>query len=1850
MKTNNFTESTEKNECLETNLTETASQSGGITLETEDTLTLAGYGAAGDSTATPFTLPPDWDGEGFIPVTEIYLDTYDVSLNMGDSCQITATTYPANASNPELAWHSENPDVVSVYDGVIFARGIGTTTIYAVANDYAGIQSEPCTVSVVSGVPVTSIELSTTSAELYMGDSMELHATVYPSNASIREVNFSSPSAEATIEVLGPRSARLTGAYPGTARIIVSAKDSSNCSESCNIKVKPEIYVNGLTIVGDKLQNDCLTLQKGETATITAIVSPQNASYKEVYFTSADPSVATVRRSSGLVKGVFGGETEITATALDGSGITKKIRVVVGNTVTSPVEEEIENKVPDNIVADPVDVYSGAHLLKNTLMSLFGGQRLSLVAEYNSTRLVRGSLGVGWYHNFGKRLEICECEAYVYTSPTVFSTYKWDSQQSYFLCTSADKPGHILTVNETCEYPYVINCNWAKTEYYDIAGRLVKIVDHQGFETLLTYSDDLLTVTDSVSGKHIYLEKNSAGKIVRVYDDAGREATLSYTGDFLTQICDVNGNSLTYTYDTVGRVLTGTDANDVCFFTNTYDTYGRVLTQKDAIEGSLPTRFSYNCGTRTVINRNGKTSSRIYNSLGLLSSYTDENNNTKTYEYDVYYNVLRETDAKGNTVFKLYNYLNKPSQVADKNGNVTLFTYDDKGNVTNIRYPAIDGVVPEETFVYNDRNQMTQHTDIRGTVTLYTYDANGMPATKKVGEKAAVVYSYEAGLLKSETDARGYTTTYTHNALGQVISKTDAKGKVTTYTYDNLGNLLSMTDPCGKTVTYTYDCNNQKTSVTDANANITEYSYNGNMKNDAVTLPDNHTIRYEFDGEDRTTKVIDQANNVTNITYDDGGRIHTKRLPDNATTEYEYDAVGNVVKEINPKGGVTEKTYDKNGNVLTVTDDEGNVTAYEYNAMNKVTKVTNAASGTTVYTYSPAGDLLSETNAFGKTKTYTYDAYGNRLTATDARGNVTTYTYDANNNLLTVKDALNHLTTYTYNELNQCISVKDALNRTIHYGYDAVGRRTTVTDARGNVFTTTYDGNGNVIKTTDAKNNVISETVYNALNHPLTVTDAMGKTTTYTYNALGKVETVTDPMNHCTTFFYNARGQNTSVLDAAYCVSTKAHDLLGNVTRLAGPLGGATAYTYDDMGRLASESTTSGGTKSYEYNALSIRDKITNARGQIRETVYDKMGRPESYTSPEGTVSYTYDENNNVLTVTDSHGTITRTYDELNRVLTCTDTYGKVIRYTYDAVGNLSTLTYPDNTAVTYAYDANHNLVRVTDWANRVTSYTYDENNRVVGVTKPDGSVTTTVYDSKQRVTSTVERTAGGTVISGFEYIYDDMSKIIEEKVLANSTKMCYTYDSLGRVTKRTVKKVSDNSVISEETFAYDAAGNVTEAPECCFQYDTNNRLVVFNENTVTYDLDGNMLFNGAIACTYDSANRLISAGGHTYTYNAEDVRIRNLCSDADTTYTYDVNCELSRLLSKTTNGNTTKYVYGRGLIGEEKCNAFKTYHFDARGSTIALTNEDGNITDTLRYDTYGKLISHIGESFIIFGYNGRDGVVTDKNGLIYMRARYYSPEMKRFVNADIVAGEISNAVTLNRFAYANGNPVSFVDPFGLSPEREDTTEDEIQCGIDEYINLLCQLIAAGSEQYSNISTAEDFADAILLMSGKVKFVKKGDYIIVKGNRDILSEYGIKQTRIRADNVKKFKGIDDLLGSQSFKNAFKNSFDAPGVIIDAVGVVANTIYEVNQYESTEDKVIVGTYTATTEVVSTVASAAASAGATALATKIGAAAGTAIAPGVGTAIGIAAGFVVGIALDGLFGWIRKEYIEDIVENN
>ena len=132
---------------------------------------------------------------------------------------------------------------------------------------------------------------------------------------------------------------------------------------------------------------------------------------------------------------------------------------------------------------------------------------------------------------------------------------------------------------------------------------------------------------------------------------------------------------------------------------------------------------------------------------------------------------------------------------------------------------------------------------------------------------------------------------------------------------------------------------------------------------------------------------------------------------------------------------------------------------------------------------------------------------------------------------------------------------------------------------------------------------------------------------------------------------------------------------------------------------------------------------------------------------------------------------------------------------------------------------------------------------------------------------------------------------------------------------------------------------------------------------------------------------------------------------------------------------NTIICYYGNGLLYEDNEKGTYYHHYNNIGSTIFLTNSSGKIVEEYSYGTYGELLS--GDiSKTKYLYNGQYGIQTEINGLLYMRTRYYNPEVKRFINQDTVLGSITNSQSLNRYAYVQGNPISLVDPFGMSPEN----------------------------------------------------------------------------------------------------------------------------------------------------------------------------------------------------------------------
>jgi len=164
------------------------------------------------------------------------------------------------------------------------------------------------------------------------------------------------------------------------------------------------------------------------------------------------------------------------------------------------------------------------------------------------------------------------------------------------------------------------------------------------------------------------------------------------------------------------------------------------------------------------------------------------------------------------------------------------------------------------------------------------------------------------------------------------------------------------------------------------------------------------------------------------------------------------------------------------------------------------------------------------------------------------------------------------------------------------------------------------------------------------------------------------------------------------------------------------------------------------------------------------------------------------------------------------------------------------------------------------------------------------------------------------------------------------------------------------------------------------------------------------------------------------YSYHAENQRI----GVNQTQFMVNSQPALSQILVKEEDGQKTFYVYGLGLIGQEVDSEYTSYHFDFRGSTVALTDSSEQIVEQYKYSPYGLLLSG-DSSKTPFLFNGKYGVMTDSNNLYYMRARFYSPEIKRFINQDILLGDVFEGQTLNRYAFVTGRPVSFVDPYGLS-------------------------------------------------------------------------------------------------------------------------------------------------------------------------------------------------------------------------
>ena len=1254
-----------------------------------------------------------------------------------------------------------------------------------------------------------------------------------------------------------------------------------------------------------------------------------------------------------------------------------------------------------------------------------------------------------------------------------------------FKCLNENKAEYVLKRDAAGKY--TLTDAAGNTTRFDDKGNLTSMENKEGKTLTIKRTEKSVTVTDKVSGRHLIYTLNEDKLVESVKDGTGRTAYFYYDSDkCLKQFTNALGENTYYTYDKKHRILTVTGNDNVTYVTNSYvmgedekaagtDTYkaGRVKSQKDAL-GNV-TKFSYK-----ESDEDGS----------LTTTVTTRNGQTKKTVTDAYGNITCQTNEAGDETLMTYDEDGNQTAVNNANGYSTVYRYDSDGNMTCIENSLMNGDKAETVMTYDsDGNMLTMvncsgesmsatyydnglvHTvtDQNQNTVTYTYNDSGQLVSETDADQKKIEYTYSKGDLTSVKDKNGNVTTYTYNKQGQV-EKTTIKDTVTgeayttTTLYDELGRTDTVMDTEGGCTFYEYDCRGNLTAKTEPAGARTVYTYDGNnqMVKEAVYATDASTeavsvTAYAYTKEGLLKSVTDdKSGTVIENTYDKTGNktkeVEKKGSKKLSETHYEYDLAGNVTKETAvclDKGATeadnltAEYRYYPNGKLNYVIDTAGTKTTYTYDDSWRVSLIKSTTQPTAAYTYDAAGRVKTETIGDKKEETavtsYAYDIHGNVTEAVDAEGNKTLYRYDGNGNLLETEDCTGRVFYSKYDSLNRVVETgmrkpgsKDNIILTT-LSYSIKNHTVTEKDAvNGGSTTTWYDTAGRGVKTTDGENHILSETIYDTENRVLQTVDARGMVTENTYNTLGQLVRASKGRKgskgadgcyrmtgevRMTDYTYDDLGRNTQVEDAMEGISSVVFDSFGRVISMKDPNQNAAEgavrpyrYTYDEKGLLTEEENAIGNRTEYQYNDKLLLEEMTDSASEKTSYTYDSLNRLKTVKDELGTVTYTYDLNGNLTGVSEKAGlfgetkTIKRTFDRLNRVTSYTDYQGREVKYAYDELGNLMELTYPGGEIVRYEYNADGSTARMTSSSGGTFTYGYDAYGRLNKITREDGSTETREYDAAGQLVSQVDKDKNGSILQ----------------------KNTYEYDVFGEVTKKTTTNSQNPDVLETVTMTYNDA----------------NRLVTYNGQKVRYDEKGNMTYGPVDGImqelTYDCRNRLVEAGGVSYTYDAENTRIATTEDGLTTEYVTDTGGSLSRMLTAyEPDGTQTQYYYGaEGLAAQYNSGTGKyyAYHYDNIGSTTLITARDGHAVERFSYGTYGELLKEP-ITKIRFLYNGSYGVTTDSNGLYYMRARYYNPDIKRFINQDIKVGDIGSSQSLNRYAYCEGNPVSMVDPFGLCGE-----------------------------------------------------------------------------------------------------------------------------------------------------------------------------------------------------------------------
>ena len=1163
-----------------------------------------------------------------------------------------------------------------------------------------------------------------------------------------------------------------------------------------------------------------------------------------------------------------------------------------------------------------------------------------------------------------------------------------------------------------------------------------------GFDNLVlnSPSSSLHTISYSNGVKYIFdsqgLDVRTPGAIARLHrieDAYGNQLNFDYTSNQLTSVTDNLGlagrSGLTLSYFASGanngrlQYLTDWSGRQWEYiYTN-----GKLSGAKNPLDKAMA--YTYVDGThwlKDIVHpqdRNGqqKTMTFSYYENGQAYDYVDKNGYSESLIYDLFRRRTRVTNPRDYMTEHYY----------DENGALIKLVEPDKGillfenNEDGLRYVKHNALGQRTRYSYNTSRALTG------------------------------VASNTNGQVTREEDALGYTTDYDYGLYDQITTTVDKNGNefANTYYASTNTSMGAVKGRLQKTVAAAATVN----GVLHTNVTLADYQYHpdGTLKkmteyidpavpsrkritNYIYTYADNgtytlvetttggsssYTVEKSFDSLWRlTSRIIYRRASATDLTL----------IP--LTTTYSYDDMGRVAKTTVPRGDIVETIYDDNGKVsqniihykrLTSGNTPRHSQCYQ-DSHPLLSEYDSCVSG--IAKYDVADRLVSKTDVMGATTYFDYDEMGNILKTTNANGNVLTQEYDEKGRRTKVTDEKGYTVKSRYDLAGRVLEVTDANGNSLSYTYDALGRKKSVTSPEGrSAQTDEYDGNGNAIKLTDANGvagtqpkNSHDASIYNVFdefNRLVSTLNANNEQTQYTFDLLGNRTSVTDAKNQKTTFVYDDLGRLTKVIDPIIepgtdKVVTMTYDEVGNRMSYTDRLGEVTRYGYDNLNRLVTE----------EY----LSDNTTAMR---------------SYGHYGDMISTSYDGN-----------VYTFGYDAAHRLLSKTDDRNtRTMSWVYDDIGNLISKTNYQGEKQSFVYDSSNRLVSMSagDPVYIQASYHYDPGGRLLSRILSNGSATLYNYTLDGFLTSIKQIGADGNAIDQRDFQHDEMGNI-KKLTINNSEVVDYAYDPAYRL-------LSANSSINSHdlSYTYDAVGNrltkTTNGSVQHFIYSTGNRLDEVRQNSIggsvvysfDYDANGSMVekFDGndsaLLDITYDQ-RRLATVMGvnaqadaMAFEYDANAYRIEKQNAEGVKIYYL----EAEHLESVYDDSDSLQATYLRGVVVDEIINGFeinssevlenKTFHHDQVNSVVALSDHNGISVHAFSYGPFGENFGVIGDGFNTMKYTGREQDA--ESGLYYYRARYYDPELGRFISED----PIGFRGGINFYAYVGNNPLINNDPSG---------------------------------------------------------------------------------------------------------------------------------------------------------------------------------------------------------------------------